>query len=69
MKPKNTQTLSEIKEKHFGKRGTKKRREQKSRLPGRRVCFFSCFFFLKKRKQVQGVVENIEKKARGLTAT
>jgi DNA-binding XRE family transcriptional regulator len=27
MKPKNTQTLSEIKEKHFGKRGTKKREE------------------------------------------
>jgi DNA-binding XRE family transcriptional regulator len=27
MKQKNTQTLSEIKEKHFGKRGTKKREE------------------------------------------
>jgi DNA-binding XRE family transcriptional regulator len=27
MKKKNTQTLSEIKEKHFGKRGTKKREE------------------------------------------
>jgi DNA-binding XRE family transcriptional regulator len=27
MKPKNTQTLNEIKEKHFGKRGTKKREE------------------------------------------
>jgi DNA-binding XRE family transcriptional regulator len=27
MKPKNTHTLSEIKEKHFGKRGTKKREE------------------------------------------
>jgi len=27
MKTKNTQTLSEIKEKHFGKRGTKKREE------------------------------------------
>jgi DNA-binding XRE family transcriptional regulator len=27
MKPKNTQTLSEIKEKHFGKKGTKKREE------------------------------------------
>jgi DNA-binding XRE family transcriptional regulator len=27
MKPKNTQTLSEIKEKHFGKRGSKKREE------------------------------------------
>jgi DNA-binding XRE family transcriptional regulator len=27
VKPKNTQTLSEIKEKHFGKRGTKKREE------------------------------------------
>ncbi len=27
MKPKNTQNLSEIKEKHFGKRGTKKREE------------------------------------------
>jgi len=27
MKPKNTQTLGEIKEKHFGKRGTKKREE------------------------------------------
>jgi ribosome-binding protein aMBF1 (putative translation factor) len=25
MKPKNTQTLSEIKDKHFGKKGTKKR--------------------------------------------
>jgi len=27
MKQKNTQTLNEIKEKHFGKRGTKKREE------------------------------------------
>jgi len=27
MKKKNTQTLSEIKEKHFGKRGSKKREE------------------------------------------